>query len=132
MGLLDSLAGQLLGGNNAEGGMGALAGLLEQQGGVSGLIEKFQQGGLGEIAQSWVATGANLPISAEQIESVMGNEMIASVAEKFGVNPQEAAGQISTLLPQLIDGLTPNGEVEAGSTDLMGAAMGLLKGKLFA
>ncbi|WP_027468386.1 YidB family protein [Deefgea rivuli] len=131
MGLLDSLAGQLLGGGNTEGGMGALAGLLEQQGGVSGLLEKFQQGGLGEVAQSWVSTGQNLPISAEQIQSVLGSDMVASIAEKFGVDPQAAAGQISTLLPQLIDGLTPNGEVEGGSPDLMGAAMGLLKGKLF-
>ncbi|MGL4997178.1 MAG: YidB family protein [Deefgea sp.] len=131
MGLLDSLAGQLLGGNNAEGGMGALAGMLEQQGGVSGLLEKFQQGGLGEVAQSWVSTGENLPISAEQIESVLGSDMVASLAEKFGIDPQAAAGQISTLLPQLISGLTPNGEVEAGNQDLMGAAMGLLKGKLF-
>ncbi|MBM5572554.1 MULTISPECIES: YidB family protein [Deefgea] len=131
MGLLDTLAGQFLGSNNAEGSMGALAGLLEQQGGVSGLLEKFQQGGLGEVAQSWVSSGENLPISAEQIESVLGSELVASVAEKFGVDPQAAAGQISTLLPQLIDGLTPNGEVEAGQQDLVGAAMGLLKGKLF-
>lgn len=131
MGLLDSLAGQLLGGSNAEGGMGALAGLLEQQGGVSGLVDKFQQGGLGEIAQSWVSTGANLPISPEQIQSILGSDMVASVAEKFGVDPQVAAGQISELLPQLIDGLTPNGEVEAGNQDLIGSAMGLLKGKLF-
>ena len=131
MGLLDSLAGQLLGGANAEGGMGALAGLLEQQGGVSGLLEKFQQGGLGEVAQSWVASGENLPISAEQIQSVLGNDTVASIAEKFGIDPQAAAGQISSLLPQLIDGLTPNGQVEGGSPDLMSAAMGLLKGKLF-
>jgi len=131
MGLLDTLAGQFLGGNNTEGSMGALAGLLEQQGGVSGLLEKFQQGGLGEVAQSWVSSGENLPISAEQIESVLGSELVSSVAEKFGVDPQDAASQISTLLPQLIDGLTPNGEVEAGQQDLVGAAMSLLKGKLF-
>ncbi len=131
MGLFDSLAGQFLGGGNTEGGMGALTDLLEQQGGVAGLLEKFQQGGLGEVAQSWVSNGQNLPISAEQIQSVLGSQMVASIAEKFGIDPQAAAAKISTLLPQLINALTPNGKVEAGDPDLMGAAMSLMKGKLF-
>jgi uncharacterized protein YidB (DUF937 family) len=126
MGLLDTLASQLGGDNN-----GALSALLEQQGGISGLIEKFQQGGLGEIAQSWVGTGNNLPISAEQIQSVLGNETVANIAAKFGVDPEQAAGQLSSVLPQLIDGLTPNGQVPEGGSDLLSAGLSLLKGKLF-
>ncbi|QZA81912.1 YidB family protein [Deefgea piscis] len=131
MGLLDSLAGQFLGGSNSEGTMGMLSTLLEQQGGVAGVVEKFQNGGLGEIAQSWVASGQNLPISSEQIEAVLGNETVAGIADKLGIDPATAAGQISSLLPQLIDSLTPNGQIEAGNTDVMGAAMNLIKGKLF-
>jgi uncharacterized protein YidB (DUF937 family) len=126
MGLLDTLASQLGGDNN-----GALSALLEQQGGISGLIEKFQQGGLGEIAQSWIGTGDNLPISAEQIQSVLGNETVANIAAKFGVDPEQAAGQLSSVLPQLIDGLTPNGQVPEGGSDLLSAGLSLLKGKLF-
>ncbi|WP_348945909.1 YidB family protein [Chitinibacter sp. FCG-7] len=129
MSLFDTLASQVLGGSEQSS---ALAGLLESQGGVAGLIEKFQNGGLGEIAQSWISTGSNLPISAEQIESVLGNETIANLASQFGVDPQQAASQLSAVLPQLIDGLTPNGELPAGgSGDLLSAGLDLLKGKLF-
>ncbi|QLG89696.1 DUF937 domain-containing protein [Chitinibacter bivalviorum] len=128
MSLLDTLASQVLGGDQSS----ALSGLLESQGGVSGLLEKLQNGGLGEVAQSWVSTGDNLPISAEQIQSVLGNETVANIASQFGVDPQQAAGTLSTLLPQLIDGLTPNGEVAAGgNSDLLSAGLDLLKGKLF-
>lgn len=101
--------------------------LLAQHGGVSGLLEKFQAGGLGEVVQSWVGTGQNLPISAEQIQSVLGNEHVAELAGKLGIDPQQAAQHLSNYLPQLIDKLTPNGQVP---TDGSGNLMGTL-GKLF-
>lgn len=129
MSLFDTLASQVLG--SSEHG-NALSGLLDSQGGVAGLIEKFQNGGLGEIAQSWVSTGGNLPISAEQIQAVLGNETIANVATQFGVDPAQAANTLSSLLPQLVDGLTPNGELPAnGNGDLLSAGLDMLKGKLF-
>ncbi|WP_028451379.1 YidB family protein [Chitinilyticum aquatile] len=127
MGLLDSLAGQL--GGDEAGNL--LGNLLEQQGGIGGLLDKFQQGGLGEVAQSWVASGENLPVSSEQIEAVLGSETLAPLAEKLGIDPQTAAGQISALLPQLIDQLTPNGELPEGDGNLLAAGLDLLKGKLF-
>ncbi|ESN97461.1 hypothetical protein HELRODRAFT_93101 [Helobdella robusta] len=129
MSLFDTLASQVLG--SSEQGS-ALSGLLESQGGVAGLIDKFQNGGLGEIAQSWVSTGGNLPISAEQIQAVLGHETVANVAAQFGVDPEQAANTLSSLLPQLVDGLTPNGELPAnGNGDLLSAGLDLLKGKLF-
>ncbi|WP_047392527.1 YidB family protein [Chitinibacter sp. ZOR0017] len=126
MSLFDSLAGQFLQGEQGA----ALQSLLESQGGVSGLVEKFQSGGLGEIAQSWIASGENLPISSEQIQAVLGNETVANLASKLGVDPEQAAGTISNLLPQLVDQLTPNGQLPAGN-DLLNAGLDMLKGKLF-
>ncbi|AZN37564.1 YidB family protein [Iodobacter ciconiae] len=131
MGLIDQLAGQLLGGKELpEGFAQSLSGLLEQQGGVSGLLEKFQSGGLSELVQSWVGTGDNLQVSSEQIQSVLGNEMVASVAEKLGIDPTDAAGKISEYLPQLVDKLTPNGEMPEGN-NVLAAGLDMLKGKLF-
>lgn len=135
MGLLDqvvgALAGSQSGGNNA---------LLEtvmkmvndpQHGGLQGLIQSFQQGGLGDIVNSWVAKGENLPISAEQIQNVLGGSSLANIASQLGVSQEHASGSLASMLPQLIDSLTPNGSVPEGG-DLMAQGMEMLKGKFFA
>ena len=126
MSLLDQLTG-LFGGNEQAG---SLLQLLQQEGGLPAVIEKFQQGGLGDIAQSWIASGDNLPVSAEQIQSILGNETIAKVASTMGVDADTAAGTLSSALPQLIDKLTPNGELPQGE-GLMSMGLELLKNKLF-
>ena len=79
MGLFDQLT-EMVSGQQAGGLGGALSDLLNQQGGVSGLVEKFQSGGLGEVVNSWVGSGENLPVSAEQVQQVLGNEQIAGLA----------------------------------------------------
>ncbi|WP_028456121.1 YidB family protein [Chitinilyticum litopenaei] len=123
MGLLDAITG-MAGGNDVGGMLGEL---LEQQGGVGGLVERFQQGGLAEVAQSWVGTGENLPISAAQIEAVLGSDSIAPLAEKLGIEPGAAAGQIAALLPQLVDSLTPDGTLpDAGG--LLQRGLDMLRG----
>lgn len=135
MGLLDqvvgALAGAQSGGNNA---------LLEtvmkmvsdpQNGGLQGLVQSFQQGGLGEIVNSWVSSGQNLPISAEQIQSVLGGSSLGSLVSQLGMNSEQASGSLATMLPQLIDSMTPNGEIPQGG-DLMAQGMEMLKGKFFA
>ncbi len=135
MGLLDQLVGAVAsgqsGGNNA---------LLEtvmkmlndpQNGGLQGLIQSFQQGGLGDIVNSWVSQGQNLPISAEQIQSVLGGSSLSSIASQLGVSQEQASGSLASMLPQLIDSLTPNGSVPQGA-DLMAQGMEMLNGKFFA
>lgn len=121
MGLLDSI----LGGGGGDGSpIGAITDLLgQQQGGLGGLIGAFEQGGLGELAKSWVSTGGNLPVSAEQIQAVLSSGMLADFAAKLGVDPQTAAGTLAQVLPQVIDHLTPDGQVPAGG--LAGALGGL-------
>jgi len=126
MSILDNIVGAVSGGGTSPAsGIGDL--LNSQEGGLGGLISSFEKGGLGEIAQSWVGKGANLPISAEQIQSVLGSGPLAQVAEKLGIDPQQAATQVSAILPQLIDQLTPDGAIPAGGLGGLGDLLGKFK-----
>lgn len=125
MSLFDQLGG-MLGGDNSQLLQSAQT-LLNDNGGVAGLVEKFQQGGLGDIVSSWVGTGDNLAISAEQIQSVLGNEQIAGLAAKLGLDSSQLSQQVAEHLPALIDRLTPNGEVPQGG-DLLSQGASLLGG----
>ncbi|HEY0562870.1 MAG TPA: YidB family protein [Methylophilus sp.] len=129
MGLFDSIAGSVLEKMAGDkGGMAQVAmEMLNQNGGLQGVLAKFQQGGLGELAASWVSKGDNLPISAEQISSVLGNGAIAEMAAKFGINPDTLSAQIAEHLPTLVDKLTPDGEVPADNSNLLSSVLGMLK-----
>lgn len=126
MSLFDQLGG-LLGGQDSPALLQAANTLLQNNGGVAGLVEKFQNGGLGEIVSSWVSTGANLAITPEQIQSVLGNEQIAGLAAKLGLDSSQLSQQVAEHLPALIDRLTPNGEVPQGG-DLLSQGASLLGG----
>lgn len=82
-----------------------------QVGGVAGLQRMFEQGGLGSIASSWIGSGQNLPISASQLQNVLDNGALQEAAQKAGMDPSELTNLMSTLLPHLVDKLTPNGQV---------------------
>jgi len=135
MSLLDQVVGALAGGES--GGSGNLLQAVLQlvnnprTGGLEGIIRSFRQGGLGELVDSWVANGENLPVSGEQIESVLGGSALQDLAAQIGVSPQQASGSLAEVLPQLIDRMTPNGEVPQGG-DLLSQGLDLLKkGGLF-
>jgi len=137
MGLFDQVLSTVSGisGQPGEDGNSLLGAIMQlantpQMGGLSGLIQSFENGGLGEVARSWVSTGQNLPISAEQIQSVLGSEQIRNLASKLGIDPEQASSHLAEYLPQVIDKLTPNGHVPEGG-DLMAQGIELLKGKLF-
>jgi uncharacterized protein YidB (DUF937 family) len=139
MGLLDSVLGALAGGGSQGGGgaqgalLNAVVGMLANQGGAGGsgglgdLIGKFQQGGLGNVIGSWVGTGQNLPISPDQLNNVLGSDMIGNLAKQLGLSHGDVAGQLSQMLPQVVDHLTPHGQVPEGGlgsvTDLLGQLM---------
>ncbi len=133
MGLLDSLLGAAGGDGQNGGGAELIAALLQQFGGgqgLAGLVQQFQQGGLGELVQSWVGTGQNLPISPEQIAQVLGNGQLAQLAQQFGLQPEQMAAQLSDQLPGMVDRLTPQGqlpELGGGMDELLGSLSGLLK-----
>lgn len=132
MNLFNDVVGQLMGGGSAgEGSQGLVGPALEllnnREGGISGLLQSFQQSGLGHIASSWIGTGENLPVSAEQVQQVFGNEQVQAFAQKAGIAPDAASSQLAELLPGIVDKLTPNGEVPQGG-DLMSTGMKLLQG----
>lgn len=153
MSLLDSILGAVAGGQQAQagngGGMGglgnignllsmvasnpqllqAVAGMLSNdgaQGGLGGLTQKFQQAGLGDMVRSWIGSGQNQPVSGDQLSHVLGPDAITSLAEKLGVSPGAAADQLSSVLPGLIDQLTPNGQAPEGGLGNSGDLMGVL------
>ena len=134
MGLLDNVLGGLAAnaGGNGNGLVDTVTQLIGQYpGGLGGLVQAFQRGGRGDVVNSWVSTGANLPVSGEQIQQVLGQDMIGQLAGKLGTDPQQAAGGLADFLPGLIDQLTPNGKLPEGG-DLLSQGLGMLKkGGLF-
>lgn len=129
MGLFDSLAGAVLG--NVGGDKGAMLqiamDLFKQNGGLEGILAKFNEAGFAEQAASWVSQGNNLPISAEQIIEVLGRDSIAGIAQKLTMSPSDISVKIAEYLPQAIDKMTPNGKLEGNSGNLMDAMMSMLK-----
>jgi uncharacterized protein YidB (DUF937 family) len=85
-------------------------------GGLSGLLQNFHDKGLGGLFSSWVSTGQNLPISADQIQNALGSEQVKELAAKAGISPDIASNALSQLLPNLVDKLTPNGEMPQHSS----------------
>ena len=157
MGLLDSVLGAVMNtgqsqaaGSNTGGGLGGLMGMLASNpqlvqvvtgmlsndgghGGLGGLAAKFQGAGLGDAMSSWIGNGPNQPVSGEEVTSALGSGTIADIAAKLGVSHGEAAEQLSQMLPNVINHLTPGGEAPAqglgDSSDLMGMLGGLLRGR---
>ena len=130
------LAG-MLGGLGGASGLGALlpvvVGMLANDGklgGLGGLMEKFNNAGLGDAAKSWVGTGENAPISGDQIGQVLGGDMMGELASTLGMSQGDAAGSLAQMLPGLIDQLTPNGQAPAGGLGNSGDLMGMLGGLL--
>jgi len=120
MGLLDQivkgLAGKFLGGS-AGGTQNPLLDIAlsllanPQTGGLEGLVETFKNKGLGDIMSSWISTGQNLPISSGQIQQILGSDLIQQFAKKLGASNADVSGGLANLLPDLIDKLTPTGQL---------------------
>ena len=136
MGLLDSVIGAL--GPGGQGGgpgggqaaliqalLGMLAGQGGQGGGLADLVARFQQGGLGDVMGSWVGTGQNLPVSPDQLGNVLGDDLLGQLSTSTGMNGGDLLGSLSQVLPQVVDRLTPGGELPQGGLDA-GAVLGQL------
>ena len=146
MGLLDSVVGAVLGGSGARerGGLAgmigslannpqmlqAITGMLANDGSQGGLMLKFQQAGMGDVIASWVGSGENQAISGAQISQALGPDTLSELAGKFGLNTGDMAGQLSQILPGLIDRLTPQGQAPAAGLGSAGDLMGMLGGLL--
>ena len=103
---------------------------VETQGGIEGLVKQFNSAGLSELIQSWISTGSNLPINAEQIVQVFSSPVINELAAKINMNTAEASDMAAQYLPKLVDKLTLEGVIPK-ELDLMSAGMDMLKAKIF-
>jgi uncharacterized protein YidB (DUF937 family) len=84
--------------------------------GLGGLVQAFQGKGMGDLISSWISTGPNPDISASQITDVLGQDTIGQFATKAGVPAAAAGGLLASLLPAVIDRLTPQGHVPETNT----------------
>jgi uncharacterized protein YidB (DUF937 family) len=108
MGMLDGLLGGVVGAEMAT----AVNSFIQQHGGIQGVVSQLEQQGLGGVARSWISTGANQPISADQISKVFGGSgVLGQLAAKAGMSPQDLTQKLSQVLPAAIDKLTPGGTI---------------------
>nr|WP_179404678.1 YidB family protein [Burkholderia guangdongensis] len=118
MGLLDMVGGLIGGeaGGNSQNALvsAALEFVNNQPGGLNGLIQKFQQGGAGDIIGSWVGNGENQPISGDALQNVLGSDAVGALASKIGIDPSQASGLLAQVLPHVVNHATPDGQVPAG------------------
>lgn len=126
MDILNTIQSALGSGDKKDDLMSSVMGLLGGQGGLNSLISQFTSKGLGDVIGSWVSTGKNLPVSSDQIKSALGDDAIKNIASKLGMDSNDVTSQLSNLLPQVVDKLTPNGKVPEG--DILGQTSDLLGG----
>lgn len=123
MGLLDDVTGKVnevesaipLGSEHA-GLMGHVTDFVHAHpGGLAGLVQTFREKGLGDVVNSWISREHNQPVTAAQIESVLGNDSVQTLATKLGVSTSTISTGLAAVLPQVVDKLTPQGTVPAAS-----------------
>lgn len=136
--ILGSVASSILnnGNNNQSVAIQLIQVLLQSQGGIEGIIKRFQESGLEEILKSWISTDEkNHPISANQVVEVVGQENMSQAAQKVGVSEWDASNVLAEYLPKMVDMLTPNGQLpdlnNLNVNDLMAQAAKGMLGKLF-
>ncbi len=112
MGFMDSLKGVVSSalGDNANI-MNMANQLISDNGGIAGLVTKFKTAGFDNIIQSWISNGSNLPISAEQIQSILGSTQIQNLATKFGMDSNMISSLLAKGLPMIVDKLTAGGKL---------------------
>jgi uncharacterized protein YidB (DUF937 family) len=134
MGFMDELKKVVVGEQGEAGGQSSMLDNLldmlndQKSGGMSGLIQKFNEKGLGDHISSWISTGKNLPISADQIRDVLGSDRIKELASKLNLGEHDTSKSLADLLPQLIDKLTPDGSVP--HQDMLSQGIDMIKKKL--
>ena len=126
MDILNTVKSALGGGEKQGDLLSSVMGLIGGQGGLNNLISQFGAKGLGDVVGSWVGTGKNLPVSPDQLKGVLGDDTVKNIASKLGMDSNAVTSQLSNLLPDVVDKLTPDGKVPEG--DLMSKGMDLLGG----
>jgi uncharacterized protein YidB (DUF937 family) len=111
VGMLDGLLGGVVG----AGMVSVVNNIIEQHGGVQGLVSEFEKKGLGGTVRSWVSTGPNQPISPDQVQTALGPDLLQQLSAKSGLSVQELAQKLAQVLPEAVDKVTPNGTIPKSS-----------------
>jgi uncharacterized protein YidB (DUF937 family) len=141
-GLGGAVLGSMLGGGRSNSGaqrssggglatgaiLAAVMALVQSQGGISGLVSKLRNSGLGSHADSWVGTGKNQSVSADDLHKALGGGAIGGMASQLGIDHTQAGGMLSKVLPELINQMTPHGAVPDNHGDLLSKGLEMLKG----
>ena len=107
MGMFDGLLGGIVG----AGMVSVVNNILEQHGGVQGVVNQFEKNGLGATVRSWVSTGPNESISPAEVQRALGSDLLQQLSAKSGLSVQQLTEKLSHVLPQAVDGLTPRGTI---------------------
>lgn len=113
---MSGVFGQLIGqfvGENADAGavQRGLQDLLGGQGGLGGLVQQFENGGFGEQVRSWIGSGQNLPITADELQQVLSNQQVQALVQKTGLPIEALMPMLAKILPHAVDQATPGGQV---------------------
>lgn len=127
MSLLGDLEQKLVGGGQGDL-LHSVSNLIAGNGGLSGVINRFEQSGLGQHAQSWIGNGQNMPITGDHIGQVFGADQVQQVAQQLGVDATKASNLIAGILPTVIDKLTPHGQMVNNDQAQQGLASMISKG----
>ncbi|HET9271963.1 MAG TPA: YidB family protein, partial [Vicinamibacterales bacterium] len=127
---LGPILASLSGGNQSTGSglLSAVMMLLQQNGGLGNVVSQFERSGLGTQAASWVGTGANQSISGDQVAQVFGSGAIGQIASQLGMDHGQASGAMAQLLPEVVNQLTPQGQITGDSGDMLSQALSMLRG----
>ena len=101
--------------------------MLQQNGGLSGMLGKMQQAGYGQQAQSWIGTGQNMPIDAGALSQIFGHGELGQLAQQLGISHEEASGSLAQMLPNVVDQMTPAGQIPDNHSDLVNEALAILQ-----
>lgn len=130
MGILDSVLGGLLGGQQAPSPVQSVLGSIlggggQGAGGLGGLVQQFSQAGLGNVVQSWIGNGANQPIQPSQLQQVFGQNQINQWSQQTGMPQETLLGHLAQFLPHAVDHMTPGGQMPAGGSEFDGGGVNM-------
>ncbi|HEY7316779.1 MAG TPA: YidB family protein [Candidatus Binatia bacterium] len=126
---LSSVLGGLAGGSQGQSGnllLQLALSLLKQNGGLEGVLGRFRQGGLGQQADSWVSNGENMNISANELQQIFGSSTLRDLASQLGMPEEQAGSTMAQVLPELINHLTPQGQVPANGDEEIAQGLSML------
>lgn len=131
---LTDLISTVAGGENSSGDLLSVAKDLLSKSGSNSTLDSImgalKENGQADVVESWVSNSDNMPTSASAIKKALGSETIGNIAESVGISKDKLPSILVTLLPLLINKLTPDGKEPAGGGSLMSTGMSILKGLL--